>query len=71
MVYNDEQRSYQPHARAHREGGREAILARFPSWSNLQAVLLFLLLNSYFLNNYISDSQGELLKNYHFTEAHC
>ena len=62
MVYNDEQRSYQPHAHAHREGGREAILARFPSWSNLQAVLVFLPLNSYYLNNYISDSQGELLK---------
>ena len=62
MVYNDEQRSYQPHAHAHREGGREAILARFPSWSNLQAVMVFLPLNSYYLNNYISDSQGELLK---------
>ena len=50
------------HTHAHREGGREAILARFPSWSNLQAVLVFLPLNSYYLNNYISDSQGELLK---------
>ena len=66
MVYNDEQRSYQPHTHTHtharREGGREAILTRFPSWSNLQVVLVFLQLNSYYLDNYISDSHRELLK---------
>ena len=57
------------HTHARREGGRVAILTRFPSWSNLQVVLVFLQLNSYYLDNYISDSQ-RIIKNYHFTEAH-
>lgn len=64
MVYNDKQRSYQPHTPTHarREGGREAILTRFPSWSNWKVVLVFLPSNSYYLDNYISDSHRELLK---------
>lgn len=41
------------HTRTHTEGGRGAILTRFPSWSSLQAVPVFLPLNSYYLDNYI------------------
>lgn len=44
------------------EGEEQAILTRFPSWTSLKAVLVFLPLNNYYLGNYTTDLLRELHK---------
>jgi hypothetical protein len=43
-------------------GEEQTILTRFPSWTSLQAVLVFLPLNNYYSDNYTTDLLRELHK---------